>query len=369
MEKIGKMAIFGNSNNVDANGAYKVSFGNMPEGVVYAGGVNPTSYKSNDRREILKNKQSELIQKELTSSSNEYASGTLYSTTSGNLPVLIPIYVDTQIVDLVRKETPVYDMLPKRAVRGKTYDYNQLSGLNSAGFLAEGAALNESDDTFTRQSVQIKLAYSIGKVTGFAQAAGAGYIDMLREQVQTHTRSLVQLLEDTVFNGDATTNPNEFDGLIQLITTNTDNKAAAALTLSDIRDMIRNARAGGFTAGLANGGGNPNLIVCDMATYDVIKGLMTSYLRYTPPTTTIGFGIQTYEFEGIPVMYTKFLDTTSGSRRLFVLDTSVLFMATLQDITYQDLAMTSDSNKFMLKYYGSLVLQAEQFCGMIYGIA
>ena len=364
-----KMANFGNAGNINAGSAYELSFGNMPEGTVYAGGVDTASYKMNDRREVLSKRQSQLIQKERTSSSSEYASGTLYSSTSGNLPVLIPVYVDSAIINLVRKETPVYDLLPKRAVRGKTYDYNQLSTLNSASFLNEGAALNESDDSYTRQSVKIKLAYAIGQVTGFAQAATAGYIDMLRQEVQTHTRSLVQAIENKIFNGDETTNSEEFDGLIQLVTTNTTNKSSAALTLSDIRNSIRQSRAGSFSAGLAVGGGNPNMIVCDMATYDVIKGLMTSYLRYTPPSTTIGFGIQTYEFEGIPVMYTKFLDTSSGSRRLFVLDTSVLFMAVLQDLTYQDLARTSDSNKFMLKWYGSLVLQAEQFCAMIYGIA
>lgn len=363
------MATFGNTTNINAGSAYELSFGNMPEGTVYSGGVDSTAYKSNDRREVLRKRQAQLIQKERTSSTNEYASGTLYSTTSGNLPVLIPIYVDSSIINLVRKETPVYDMLPKRAVRGKTYDFNQLTTLNTASFLNEGSALNDNDDTYTRQSVKIKLAYAVGQVTGFAQAATAGYIDMLRQEVQTHTRSLVQAIENTIFNGDETVNAEEYDGLINLVTTNTTNKAAAALTLSDIRNSIRQARAGGFSGGLANGGGNPNLIAVDMATYDVIKGLMTSYLRYTPPTTTIGFGIQTYEFEGIPVIYTKFLSTTSGSRRLFVLDTSVLFMAVLQDLTYQDLARTSDSNKFMLKWYGSLVLQAEQFCAMIFAIA
>lgn len=108
------MATFGNTLNVNAGSAYELSFGNMPEGTVYSGGVDSTAYKSNDRREVLRKRQAQLIQKERTSSTDEYASGTLYSTTSGNLPVLIPIYVDSSIINLVRKETPVYDMLPKR---------------------------------------------------------------------------------------------------------------------------------------------------------------------------------------------------------------------------------------------------------------
>lgn len=357
---------FGNSASVHAPSAYELSFGDMPEDTVYAGGVETYNYKANDKRETLLKKQSEKIQKDRMTSTDEYTAGTLYSSTSGSLNVLIPIYVDTAIVDLVRKETPLYEMLPKRATRGKTYDWNDLSTLNSAAFKLEGAAQAVSDDTYGRHSTPIKFAYAVGKVTGPAIATMSGYIDILREQVMTHTRALAYLLEETILTGDASTNPEEFSGFDTLITTNTTNKSGAALTIDDLRNSIRYARQGGKTTIV--GGGNPNLIVTNLATIDEIKALLQAWLNYPAPLTSLAWGIQTIEFEGIPIIASKFASITSSAKRLYVLDTSKIFLAVLQDMTYEDMAKVDDANKFMIKWYGALVMTAESHCAMIYGI-
>ena len=357
--------------NVDTNSAYELSFGKMAEGTIYAGGVSEYENKMYDRREDLRKEQNERVQKDIAvrkdrgSVSDIYASGTSYTATSGSLPILIPIYVDADIINLVRKETPLYEMLPKKAVRGKTYDWNQLSTLNTASFLNEGASLPVSDDAYTRVTTPIKLAYATGKVSGFAQAAMTGYIDILRQEVMTHTRALVQLIEQTTLTGDASTTAVEFSGFDKLIATNATDKSSAEFVLDDLRTSIRLCRQGGATI---VGGGNPNLIVMNLVDYDKLKGLLQAYLRYPAPTYSIAWGIQTMEFEGLPIIFSKFANITTNSRRIYILDTSVVFYAILQDITYQDLARVDDANKFMLKWYGALIIQAETWCAQIYGI-
>jgi hypothetical protein len=46
---------------------------------------------------------------------------------------------------------------------------------------------------------------------------------------------------------------------------------------------------------------------------------------------------------------------------MFVLDTNVIEMRVLQDVSYEELAKTNDSVKFMLKCYETLVVKAPQF--------
>lgn len=346
--------------------AYDISFGDMPEGI-YAGGVK--NYKSNDKRETILKNVAERIKKDLITTGNEYASGLNYSAIAGNLPVLIPIYVEKEIIDLVRRECPLYELLPKRAIQGKFYDFNQMTARNVAAFLAEGAALAVSDDTYGRTVVAMKYAYATGKVSGPSMASMRGYIDILREQVQTHTQSLVQLLENEIINGSVAVNPLGFNGLVISIVTNVVPLAGAALQIADMRNAIRQAKAGGIVAALPVGGGNPNLIVTDLVTVDDVKALLQAWLRYPAPTVSLAWGIQTVEFEGLPIISSKFMTTLAANKIMLVLDTSKVFLAVLQDIVLEELARTDDGNKFMLKWYGALVVTAEMHCAQITGIA
>ena len=56
------------------------------------------------------------------------------------------------------------------------------------------------------------------------------------------------------------------------------------------------------------------------------------------------------------------------SVRGFVLDTNVIEMRVLQDPSYEELAKTNDSVKFMLKAYESLVVKVPQSNFVIYSI-
>ena len=222
--------------------------------------------------------------------------------------------------------------------------------------------------------------------------SSGGYIDALSLEVKNKTLAMKRLEEAMILLGDGTTawtepvnstsinGANSFNGLWSLINnTNstydtgwytasshiTDN-AGAAISLSLIRTAIRTPRTYG---------GEPNLIVCDYATYDNIKALIQDQLRYVS-TSTIAWGITTVSFEGIPIIASRFLSTTAGAgsgtvynaRSLFVLDTNVIEMRILQDISYEELAKTNDSVKFMLKCYETLVVKAPQMCHIIHDL-
>lgn len=322
-------------------------------------------------------------------------STTLSTYSAGTLPVLIPVYVDPEIVDLTRRATPLVELVPRVTNYGRTADYNQITVISSAQFVAEDAALTEQNDTYVRKSLQIKYLSSVGRVTGPMFAASkqylssGGYVDSLSLEVKNKTLALKRLEEAAILLGDSITDWTEpvnsttipaaysYDGLYQLITNansngfggsssyRTDN-AGASISISAIRTAIRTARTAG---------GEPNLIVTDYATYDAIKALIQDELRYVS-TQTIAWGITTLSFEGLPIIASRFLSTTAGTgamvpatgRSLFVLDTNVIEMRVLQDVSYDELAKTNDSIKFFLKCYEVLVVKAPQFNHVIIDI-
>jgi len=366
------MAEFGNGNYSTAY--FEETFGKMgiAEGSIYKGGVDSYEYKAKHdevTKHINKSFGSALMTKVRETDTSEYASGTNYSATSGKLPVLIPIWVSPDIINLSQKESPVYEMLPKVAIRGKFYDWNKMTYASTyARFLPEDAALPETDDTYERSITQMKYCYAVGRVSGPMQVASRGYIDMERQEILTKTGELLHKLEYTILNGNAGSDANEFSGLSTLISTNDTNKSGAAIAISDLRTSILYCKQGGSSWGEVQGGGNPNMIICDLATFDDIKALLQAYLRYNGPMTSIAWGFQTIEFEGIPIVSSKHMTTTSSSKALYIIDTNVVKMGISLDITMERLAKTNDSNKFMLKWYGALLVLAENFCAKIRGI-
>lgn len=323
-------------------------------------------------------------------------STTLSTYSAGTLPVLIPVYVDPEIIDLTRRATPLVELIPRVTNYGKTADYNQITSIGTAQALGEDASITEQNDSYTRRSVSIKYLYSSGRVTGQMFAASkqylssGGYVDSLSLEVKNKTLALKRLEEAMILLGDSqsdwtepvnsttVTAANSFDGLYNLITNANSNNlggsasyktdlAGAAISISSIRTGIRTCRTAG---------GEPNLVVTDYATYDAIKGLIQDQLRYVS-TSTIAWGITTVSFEGLPIIASRFLSTTAGTgsgvpsnaRSLFILDTNVIEMRVLQDVSYEELAKTNDSVKFMLKCYEALVVKAPQFCHVLIDVA
>lgn len=329
------------------------------------------------------------VKKELSTTLNTYSAGTL--------PVLIPVYVDPEIVDTTRRATPLVELVPRVTNYGNYASYNQITAIASGAFIAEDGSLTEQNDTYVRRTVPIKVAVSVGRVTEFMVEASrpylsaGGYVDALSLDVRAKTLSLRRLQEAAILLGDATTDWVEpvnsttitaaysYDGLWNLISgANASGLAlggsssyrtdlnGASLGIPALRTGIRTARTAG---------GEPNLIVTDYATYDAIKALIQDQLRYVS-TQTIAWGITTLSFEGIPIIASRFLSTTPGTgamvpstgRSLFILDTNVIEMRVLRDVTYEELAQTNLSKKYVLSVFETLVVKAPQFCHIIIDI-
>ena len=384
------MASTENMGSVDPATCYQQSFGNIPNGTVYQK-VNVTNLKSLSYDVDLRPRLHEAVGVGMKA----LATTTGGAGTAGY--AMIPIYVDPRIVDTTRKFTPLVELMPRVTNMGITADYNKLTAKGGGFTAAEDAALNETTDTYVRASSSIKYLYAIGRVTGPAIAAMPSYVlvglqpqggavgafndasapNAMQTEVLVKTRSIRELEEYLIIAGNATTsaattgtgsldpNGTEFDGIIQLMsTTNTVAKGTTALSLDDLNKAVRYA---------FDKGGRPNLAVCSSGVYEDILGLLTAKIGYMQPVQQVYWGFSTIVLHtmvgDIPVIPSMFMSNTSGSKAIYFLDLTVCEMRVLQDLSYQELAQTNDSKKFMLKIYETFIIKNTSFCSSVTAIS
>lgn len=275
---------------------------------------------------------------------------------------LVPVYPDPAIVDRTARILPFRAIVPRRAVRGLTYDYNALTAQGGASWKFENAAIPVSTDTYDRVSVGIKFLYAKGLISGPAIAAMRGFVDPTQLDLGSKTIAMYKAEEDALINGDATTNPEEPDGMIQLISTNTTNRSGGYPTLALIRAEYTTCR---------NANGDPTIAITDSSTHEYIKGLLQDYQRNTNPSKErLGFGIPgAFEYGGVLFIWDRYMPTTASSKRILFLDMRYIFFAVLQELTYEEKYTDADGWVYQLKEYLTIVNTFEASCSQMYGIA
>ncbi len=362
-------------------GAYMHSFGALKSETRYVDGWNGI-----DIRGELKDLMTEGVKRVQTKALGPESGG---AGTAGF--ALVPVYVDPRIVDISRKYTPLVEMIPRVTNQGLTADYNVVESKGAAVTANPDAALTEANDTYNRVSKPIKFLYSVGRVLGPMQAAMPSYImegfqptgagttattfsaagapNAKQLEVLMKARSMKELEEELIINGSVSSDATEFDGIVQLqSTTNVVDKSSAALTWDDVELAIQYA---------FDDAGRPKLAVASSSVVSDLRKLMIDTYRFSPDNLTTGtlpFGIAPqlviHTMVGpIPVIPSMFLSNVTGAKQIYFLDTDFIEMRVLQDMTYEDLAHTNDSSKFMLKIYECLIMRNTAFNSFIDNIA
>lgn len=376
-------AQLGNAENVAIGSAYEVSFGRLPHDTMYQNpyGLNSKSVTVDMRAKggMIHDAFMRGVEKKAQTISGQ----TALSGAAAGLPT-VPVYLDPRIVDITRKYTPAVELIPRTTCNSNVYTYLRITAKGGAFVAAEDAALSETNTTYSRQSVSIKYLYAVGRVTGPLIAAQPSFIlegmtsvggdrgafgdqsapNAKQQEVLVQARALRELEENLIFNGDVSSNPLQYDGIIATMSsTNTVAKAGAAITLEDLNTAVQNA---------FDDGGRPNVAFCSSAVFTSLLNLIEAKIGYLQANQTVFWGatnITYYSMVGpIPIIPSMYLSNTLSSRAIYFLDMSVVQMAVLQDMTFEELAKTNDSEKFMLKVYEALVIRAPTFCSSVTGI-
>ncbi len=337
--------------------SYAASFGKTPNRTVYMDAM-----KGVDKREEIK--------AAMTTETHLMDTDVQYSAVAGSIPVLVPTVVDPNLYDLTRRDTPLASGLLQRVTNiGLFADYIRRTALPTASFKPEGATVFDPDNSnYDRIAQRMSYIYAVAELTGPLMIASKVWQDALRLETEAAFRSLKELEEDCILNGDPTpgdtsgtiTDEEAWAGLRTVITTHALDMTGGAVTIAAMRDKIREIR---------EARGHPNLIVTDYATLDAVKGLIQTFLTYDKiPQGQIAWGIQTIEFEGIPIIPDLFMPTTPGSREMLFLDTSIIQMRILQDAVMEEFGRTADTFKFMIKSYLTMIVINEEWCGRLYNL-
>ncbi len=366
---------------MDIHTAYLQSFANLPNQTKYAGIDIKALENGTERYDVdLRNDmfgQNNINLKAL----NTQTGG---AGTAGY--ALIPVYVDPKIIDQTRKYTPLCEIIPRVSNLGITADYNVITAKGGGFFAAEDSALAERDNTPERKSTAIKWLYAVGRVTGQSRAAVPSYAlagfqpsagqsmaspftdssapNAKQLEVLLQARALKEAEEDAIVNGDTSSDSNEFDGFIKIIDdTNKVDKDNSELGLEDLNEAVQNA---------FDDGGRPNIAVCSSAVYTDILNLLQQRVGYMQAQQQVLWGFQSIVLHTmvgpVTVIPSMFMTNASGSKAIYFLDLSVTEMRVLQDMVYEDLAKTNDSEKFMLKMYESLIIRNPAFCASVQAI-
>jgi len=359
----------------DIAGAYEQSFGNIPNKTVYQDPAGLKSFGEIDMRTNVKSAFAVGMKAQTTISGGAGTTG--YA--------MIPVFVDPRVIDTTRKYTPIVELVPRVTNQGMYADYNKITAKGGAFTAAEDASMTETNTTYDRASTAIKFIYAVGRVTGPSIAAQPSYVlagmmpgsgatgpfsdqsasNALQQEVLVKTREIREKEESLIINGDAATTTTEYSGIVKLMTTtNTVAKGTTAMGLNDVNIAVQKA---------FDNGGRPNLGVCSSGVYTDLLGLLTQKIGYLKAEAQVFWGFTTIVLHtmvgSIPIIPSMYMSNVSGSKAIYFLDMSVVEMRVLQDMSYEELAKTNDSKKFMLKVYECFIIKNTSFCASITGIS
>jgi hypothetical protein len=308
-----KMSKWGSAIDIDADSLYKASYGDIPDEMVIDDGMNNLQVSRVGDDFIMKD---ESFTKAVNVGAASAAAGYAFT----------PIVWDQDVIDITRKMTPLLKLIPKVTNKGKAAKYLRVPG----------------------------------RVTGVAQIAGSHFESSMQRQVINKTQTINEAIEEEILVG-TNTATHGHDGLQQLLSSNSSD-LSAAISLSDVEDLVDDC---------LDDKGAPNLLITDFHTVTALKRQMMDYVKYVP-TVELAWGLKTVAINtsvgDIPIIGSQFMPTTTGSRRIFCVNTNYLQQRVLQDITFERLAKTSDSEKFMLKTYRTFINKFPEGMGQIYGI-
>jgi HK97 family phage major capsid protein len=269
------------------------------------------------------------------------ALSTLSATTGDKL---IPEVVSEGIRRFVEDASPLYSIIRKIPWSTNSYIFRELNALPTATFRADEASLpSRTRGTYEKRSTAMKYIYSTGEVTGPVQAATGNVLNALQYEIELHATALIRELERTIVNGDDSVDADEFDGLKVQITLSV-NGGSVPLTLATLESAFDLSAT------------YPTHIITTRAHSRRINQLLQAQQRFVD-STTVAAGFRVYTYNGLPIIPVDNDAAADLSTVVLLPDMNKVLMPVSQDITFEPLAKTKDSDDFMLKMYCTLAVE------------
>jgi hypothetical protein len=149
------------------------------------------------------------------------------------------------VIELIVKDDPILSRLPFKDIVGNGLTYDVETTMSGADFYSVGDTWVESTGTVTQHTAHTKILGGDADVDNYLKATRSNVQDLMAEQIEAKTKAIRHAYLNTFFYGYAATETKRFDGVHQLLTSETYNTIAvggsgspAVLSMEKVEELI-----------------------------------------------------------------------------------------------------------------------------------
>ncbi|HOX21951.1 MAG TPA: phage major capsid protein [Elusimicrobiales bacterium] len=274
--------------------------------------------------------------------------------------------VDQVLQELIEVNNPLRMNLPRKPGSGSAWVLNQRTSRGAgSSFVNDTEEPGETQGTYVPKSFPYATILERRKVTRKLQAVGKSLLDVEAEEVENALQNVRDTEENALVNGDAATNPKQFNGLRKLIPSGQVAVAGAngAPLSLDLLDQAIDLNRG-----------NPNMILMSKKTNRKLNSLLQAQQRFTD-TLEVKGGFRVQSYNGIPIFRSIWISdaqtqgTASNCSDIFILDTNGVWIGELTPLKMLRLAQkSSQGSEFDILEDVTLVLANDIKASRLSGI-
>jgi len=244
-----------------------------------------------------------------------------------NVAAVTPEFVMPELIDINRKRFPFSTSIQKVPLMGKKarrpYDNTNATPVWQGG---DGADLTAVDVTPTEVTANLAYTYLPGAISYPAKQVAKETIDIYAKRTEKYYYDFMFYKEKILFRGD----PSGTSAVASAIDLSAETSSVEGILpeLEDQGQLTDLAGARGINLGdvetsfetVEDNGGYPAAVFTDRSTYTRLRKEASAAMRMDPDTPKFGFGLNEFNIDGIPVLWTHGLSTTSGQRAAVTVD-------------------------------------------------
>lgn len=278
-----------------------------------------------------------------------------------DVTAITPVYKDPALIDTVKVMTPLFEELTKVPAPESTYRWEKDTSDNFAKFVTEAtaaSAFGAQKGTYGETTVTTKLLSYVMNIGLLAQKNTQGYMDLARHEQEKGLLAVRKAIERALIQGHPAgaaadggpTDSNAFGGLLDKITSNTQDLVGAALQLENIDDAIDALVDYGVQE-------QDIIMVTDSYTKTTISSMFYNTFNTPLESMNVKAGLKVASYRQAPIFASSYMPKTAADRRIYFLDRRSTVLAEFYQTSQLDLGRTTLSDDSIMFWMGALAVK------------
>lgn len=283
--------------------------------------------------------------------------------------------LEAGVIEEIIEKDELFALLPFMKVTGKAYVYDRENTIPGADFLDPNDTVNEEAATFTEVTSKLRALIGDVDVDKFLQTTMDDTNDQKATQMAAKAKGVARKFKQTLINGNNSTSPKEFDGVLRLVTSGQTIDAGtngAALTFSMLDQLADTVPNGADCFVMRSGTLRAYRALCRaMGGNDAEKVMIEN------------FGVPVPGHNGIPIVKNDYLPSNetlgSGTNLCSILAMRLneadglhgIYGGNSAGIVVEDIGtvQNKDATRTRLKWYCGLALKSTKSVARLRGIS